>query len=373
MKNKSILITGGAGFIGSAFVRLLLNRDYPRNMAKGLSPQTKGLSPKGTDPEVNARGAVPKLIIVDKLTYAGDLKRLQGLSPKGTDPEVNTKGTVPDFKFYKTDICDKSKIESIFKKEKPDTVVNFAASTHVDRSIIDATPFIVTNVKGTQVLLDLARKCKIKKFVHISTDEVYGEIKKGKFSEDSPLKPNSPYAASKASADLLIKAYIRTYNFPAIIVRPCNNYGPWQYPEKLIPLAILKILKNQKVPVYGNGQNIREWLYVSDCAEAITLILEKGRIGEIYNIGSGQEKKNIDVIKQILKILGKPESLIEFVKDRPGHDIRYSLNTRKAKNDLSWQAKVKFENGIERTIKWYIENRNKNSLSDIRKVYNEGF
>ena len=276
---SKILVTGGAGFIGSAFVRLLL-RDCPRqSYAKAFK---RGLS----------------LIVVDKLTYAGDLERLK-----------EVKG---EYKFYKADICNKKQIESIFKQEKPDVVLNFAASTHVDRSILNAAPFIDTNIKGTQILLDASRKYKIKKFIQISTDEVYGEIKKGKFSEDSPLKPNSPYAASKAAADLLVKAYIRTYGFPAIIIRPCNNYGPWQYPEKLIPVVISRTLKNRRVPVYARGQNIREWLYVADCAEAMLLIMQKGKIGKIYNVGSGQEKRNIEVVKAILKLLEKPEDLIEF-------------------------------------------------------------
>lgn len=251
-KLYKILVTGGAGFMGSEFVRQAVKR---------VSSPRRRLS----------------LIIVDKLTYAGDLRRLEEVKGK--------------YKFYKADICNQVVMESIFKKEHPEIVVHFAASTHVDRSIQDASPFIETNIKGTQILLDVSRKYKIKKFIHISSDEVYGEIKKDSFSEDSPLRPNSPYAASKAAADLLIKSYIRTYNFPAIIVRPCNNYGSWQYPEKLIPLAILKALRNEKIPVYGKGQNIREWLYVSDCIDAIFLILEKGKIDEIYNIGSGQEKE----------------------------------------------------------------------------------
>lgn len=317
MHYQTILVTGGAGFMGSEFVRQAIKRVCPHRRLT--------------------------LIVIDKLTYAGDLARLDEVKGK--------------YKFYKVDICDKAQIDSIFKKERPKIIVNFAASTHVDRSIQEPVPFIETNIKGTQVLLDASKKYKIKKFIQISTDECYGEIKKGSFSEDSPLRPNSPYAASKAAADLLIKSYIRTYNFPAIIIRPCNNYGPWQYPEKLIPLTILKALKNERVPVYAKGQNIREWLYVSDCIEAIFLILEKGRIGEIYNVTSGQEKRNIDVVSQILKILGKPQSLIEFVKDRPGHDIRYSLNPEKIKYELKWQAKVNFEDGLEKTVKWYIESR----------------
>jgi dTDP-glucose 4,6-dehydratase len=316
-----ILVTGGAGFIGSEFVRQAIKKGH-------------------------------KIVVVDKLTYAGDLARLKEVKDR--------------YKFYKIDICDKKSIDSIFAKEKPEAVVSFAAETHVDRSIQDANPFIETNIKGTHILLDVAIKYKIKKFIQISSDEVYGDIERGSFAEDSPLKPNSPYAASKAAGDLLIKTYIRTYNFPAIIIRPCNNYGPWQYPEKLIPLMISRALRDLKVPVYGKGQNIREWLYISDCANAILLILEKGKTGEVYNIGSGQEKRNIDVVKRILKILGKPQGLIEFVKDRPGHDLRYSLNSSEIKKELGWQAKVKFENGLKNTVGWYLENE-----SWINRHYSE--
>lgn len=340
MHNKlsKILVTGGAGFIGSAFVRLLVNRDCPRS-TKGLSPQ-EAISK-------DTKGTVPELVVVDKLTYAGDLKRLQGLSPKGT---------APDFKFYKADICDKKRIESILKKERPRIVIHFAAETHVDRSILNSTAFVQTNVIGTQVLLDLSRKYKIKKFIHISSDEIYGDIEKGKFREDSPLRPNSPYAASKAAADLLIKSYVRTYSFPAIIIRPCNNYGPWQYPEKLIPVVICKALNNNKVPVYAKGLNMREWLYVEDCVRGILIIMKDGRIGEIYNLGSGQEKKNIGVVKAILDILKKPQSLIQLVKDRPGHDWRYALSSSKVRN-LGWSPKVSFAWGIEKTVVWNIVNR----------------
>jgi dTDP-glucose 4,6-dehydratase len=309
---SKILITGGAGFIGSAFVRLMAKKGY-------------------------------KIIIVDKLTYAGDLARLREVEGK--------------YKFYKADITNQRQIESIFKREKPETMVHFAAETHVDRSIQDAEPFIETNIKGTQILLDAARTYKIKKIIHISSDEVYGEIKKGVFFEDSPLKPNSPYAVSKTAADLLIKAYIRTYDFPAIIVRPCNNYGPWQYPEKLIPLSILKIIRKEKIPVYALGENVREWLYVQDCAQGIFEILKKGKCGETYNLGSGQEKNNLAVVRLILKIFNVSESLIQFVKDRPGHDIRYSLNSGKIINEIGWRPKVKFELGIKFTINWCLKHK----------------
>jgi dTDP-glucose 4,6-dehydratase len=323
-----ILVTGGAGFIGSAFVRLLIK--------KGISP-----------------------IVVDKLTYAGDLKRLEEVKGK--------------FKFYKTDICSKKGVEAIFAKENPDIVVHLAAETHVDRSIQDAAPFVETNIKGTQVLLDVSRKHKVQKFIFISTDEVYGEIAKGKFKEDSPVKPNSPYAASKAAADLLVQAYIRTNKFPAIIIRPSNNYGPWQYPEKLIPLAILKILQEEKVPVYGKGLNVREWLYVDDCASGIMAIMSKGKIGQIYNLGSACESRNIDTIKLLLKTLGVSQSGFEFVKDRLGHDLRYSLNSRKVIRELGWKPAVKLDPGLKLTVDWSLKHQDwiKSKLGEINKLYNK--
>lgn len=315
MKRKKVIITGGAGFIGSAFVRLLTRESL-------------------------YKGAVP--IIVDKLTYAGDLNRIKVAVP---------------IKFYKTDICNKKQIELIFSKEKPDIVVHFAAESHVDRSIEDASPFIETNVKGTQVLLDASRKYNVKKFIFISTDEVYGEIKNGKFSESSPIKPNSPYAASKAAADLLTQAYIRTYNFPAIIIRPCNNYGPWQFPEKLIPVAIASVLKGGKVPVYAKGQNVREWLYVDDCARGILKIMQKGKIGQVYNLGSNAESKNIDTVKLLLQYLGVSQSRYKFVKDRPGHDLRYSLHCSKIKKELIWCPQVSFKEGLRLTVNWYLQHK----------------
>ena len=329
-----ILVTGGAGFIGSAFVRLFI-RDGSQLKAE-LSP---------------------KPIVVDKLTYAGDLKRLE--EEKGR------------FKFYKTDICSKIGVGSIFLKEKPDIVVHFAAESHVDRSINDATPFIETNIKGTQVLLDSSRKHGVKKFILISTDEVYGEIANGKFNEDSPVKPNSPYAASKAAADLLVQSYIRTYKFPAIIIRPSNNYGSWQYPEKLIPLAILRILDGGKIPVYAKGQNVREWLYVDDCARGIAQIMRKGKIGEIYNLGSGQESKNIDTIKLLLKTLEVSSDRFEFVKDRLGHDIRYSLDSRKLCQELGWKPRVKLTQGLKLSVAWSLKHKSwfKSKLKGINKLY----
>lgn len=323
---RKILVTGGAGFIGSAFVRLLLNGDRP---LRGQSPFFKT--------------TVPALVVVDKLTYAGDLARLKEIKQ--------------NVKFYKADICDQNKIEDIFKNEKPDVVVNFSAETHVDRSILDGSVFIRTNILGTQVLLDLSVKFKVKKVIHISTDEVYGDVVKGRFKETSPIIPSSPYSASKAAADLLIKSYIRTFDLPAVIARPSNNYGPWQYPEKLIPVIIYKAINNHKVPVYAKGMNVREWLYVDDCAGAIWQIVKKGRIGEVYNIGSGNERKNIEVVKKILDILEKPHSLIEYVKDRPGHDLRYALDFSNIRNNLGWAPQEKFDSGMKKTVSWYLDNQ----------------
>lgn len=307
-----LLVTGGAGFIGSEFVRQGVECGYD-------------------------------MVVADTLTYAGDLDRIKSVEDK--------------IKFYNADITHREAVEDIFKKEKIDGVIHFAAETHVDRSISDAYPFLDTNVKGTYVLLDISRKYNVERFVNISTDEVYGELgEDGSFSEATPLNPNSPYSVSKGAADMLGRAYHRTYGLPVITVRPSNNYGPWQYPEKLIPVIITKALNNEKVPVYGAGQNVREWLYVSDCASAVLNILEKGRGGGIYNIGSGEERKNIDVVKGILGIMEKSEELIEFVQDRPGHDYRYCLDSNKIKEEIGFRCRVSFEEGIERTVRWYADN-----------------
>ena len=321
-----ILVTGGAGFIGSEFVR--------QAVKSGIY-----------------------IVVVDKLTYAGDLLRLKEVEEK--------------IRFYKADISNKEFIEYIFKAEKPDTVVHWAAESHVDRSILDPSPFIDANVKGTSVLLDTAKNNNVKLFINIATDEVYGELgESGQFYEATPLNPNSPYSVSKTAADMLGRSYYRTYGFPVITLRPSNNYGWWQYPEKLIPVVILKALNNEPIPVYGQGLNIREWLFVSDCADAVFSIISKGKPGEIYNIGSGQEKRNIEVVKAILAILKKPESLITYVKDRPGHDFRYSLNTYKIEKEIGWKAKIHFEEGIEKTVKWYLDNLNwVNSKLDYLKKY----
>jgi dTDP-glucose 4,6-dehydratase len=309
---RKLLATGGAGFIGSEFVRQGVERGY-------------------------------EIAVVDKLSYAGDIERLK-----------NSEGKIT---FYKVDVTDRESVGEVFRKERPDIAVHWAAESHVDRSILDASPFLDTNIKGTQVLLDIARQHEIKKFINISTDEVYGDLEEeGQFYETTPLNPSSPYSVSKASADMLGRAYHRTYGLPVITIRPSNNYGPWQYPEKLIPVVILKALNDQKVPVYAKGENVREWLFVSDCAEAVFETVEKGRAGEIYNVGSGEEKRNIDVVKTILKILGKTEDLIEFVKDRLGHDFRYSLNSDRIRQEIGWKPKVQFSEGIEKTVKWYLDN-----------------
>ncbi|AEH44606.1 dTDP-glucose 4,6-dehydratase [Thermodesulfatator indicus DSM 15286] len=307
-----ILVTGGAGFIGSEFVRQAVKNGY-------------------------------EVVVIDKLTYAGDIERI--------------KSVWDNIHFYKGDIANLELMEIIFSIEKPDVVVHWAAESHVDRSILDAAPFMETNVKGTQVLLDVSKKFNVKLFINIATDEIYGELgEEGKFTEETPLNPNSPYSVSKASADMLGRAYYRTYGLPVITVRPSNNYGPWQYPEKLIPVVILKALNNEPIPVYGRGQNIREWLYVSDCAEAVFEIIAKGKPGEIYNVGSGEERRNIEVVKAILSLLNKSEDLISFVKDRPGHDFRYALDVSKIEREIGWKAKVKFDEGIEKTVRWYLDN-----------------
>ena len=309
---RRLLATGGAGFIGSEFVRQGVERGY-------------------------------EIAVIDKLSYAGDIERLKNAEGKIT--------------FYKVDVTDRGSVGEVFRKERPDIVVHWAAESHVDRSILDASPFLDTNIKGTQVLLDIARQHEIKRFINISTDEVYGDLEEeGQFYEATSLNPSSPYSVSKASADMLGRAYHRTYGLPVITIRPSNNYGPWQYPEKLIPVVILKALNDKKVPVYAKGENVREWLFVSDCAEAVFETVEKGRAGEIYNVGSGEEKRNIDVVKTILKILGKTEDLIEFVKDRLGHDFRYSLNSDKIRQEIGWKPKVQFSEGIEKTVKWYLDN-----------------
>lgn len=319
-----LLITGGAGFIFSRVAEYCVNAGY-------------------------------KVVIIDKLTYAGDLARLNKIKDK--------------IKFYQADVCDQKTIESIFEQEKPEVIIHAAAETHVDRSILDGKPFLETNVSGTFVMLETAKKFGIFKFINVSTDEVYGELDKdGQFYENSPLQPNSPYAVSKTSADMLGRAYHRTYNLPVITVRPSNNYGPFQYPEKLIPVVFLKAYHNEKIPVYGKGENIRQWLFVDDTASAFLKIIEESKAGDIYNVGSKDELRNIDVVRSILDLMNKPHDLIEFVKDRPGHDFRYFVNCEKIKNELNWEAETKFEVGIEKTIRWYYDNIEwlRNKLENLR-------
>lgn len=315
---KNILVTGGAGFIGSNFVKYILKKyDYT-------------------------------IINYDKLTYAGNLENL-------TDIEKH-----PNYKFVKGDICGKETVEKTLKDFSIDTIVNFAAESHVDRSILGSREFIVTNVLGTQTLLDVAKTTGIEKYLQVSTDEVYGSLpedkKEIKFTEKTPITTNSPYSASKASADLLCNAYYHTHSFPVLITRCSNNYGPYQFPEKLIPLMIAKALDGQKLPVYGDGKNVRDWLYVEDHCSAICEVLHKGKIGDVYNIGGNNEWYNIDIVKIILKLLGKTEEQISYVKDRPGHDRRYAIDSSKIQAELGWRPAFQFEGGIEATIKWYVEN-----------------
>jgi dTDP-glucose 4,6-dehydratase len=309
-----ILITGGAGFIGSNFVRYMLNKhgNY-------------------------------QFLNLDKLTYAGNLSSIEDLS------------NYSNYSFVHGDICDETLVNRLMLDV--DAVVNFAAESHVDRSIEDPSIFIKTNVHGTQILLEAARKNNISKFLQVSTDEVYGTLEEtGLFTEKTPLSPNSPYSASKASADLLVQAYYHTFGLPTMITRCSNNYGPFQYPEKLIPSFIIKALNNNLLPIYGDGLNVRDWLYVMDHCEAIDQVLHSGRIGEVYNVGGNNEKTNIDITKIILQKLNKSESLISFVKDRLGHDRRYAIDSSKIKNELGWVPKVRFENGIDHTISWYLSN-----------------
>lgn len=309
----NILVTGGCGFIGSNFIHYMLNKhkDY-------------------------------KICNLDKLTYAGNLDNLKDFERH------------PRYRFIKGDICNKRLVLDIVKQS--DAIINFAAETHVDNSIKDSNEFINTNIKGTQILLDVAKLCRIQKFIQISTDEVYGSIKKGSSKEEDKLEPNSPYSASKAAADMLVRSYNVTFKVPAVITRSSNNYGPYQYPEKLIPLFITNLMSGKKVPLYGDGLNVRDWLNVQDNCEAIDSILHKGEIGEIYNIGGASEKTNFEITKLVLKELNKDDSYIEFVKDRPGHDRRYSLNISKLKK-MGWKPKKNFEKGIKETVKWYRENR----------------
>lgn len=316
---KNILVTGGAGFIGSNFI-YYMQRKHPDC----------------------------RLVCIDALTYAGNLYTL----------DEARKG---NFRFVLGDITDRKAVFALCEEEKFDAIVNFAAESHVDRSIENPEVFLKTNILGTQVLLDACNKYKIPRYHQVSTDEVYGDLPLDRpdlfFTETTPIHTSSPYSASKASADLLVMAYHRTFGTPATISRCSNNYGPYQFPEKLIPLMIAKALADEKLPVYGEGLNVRDWLYVDDHCKAIDMILEKGRIGEIYNIGGHNEKANIDVVRTILKAVGKDESLITYVKDRPGHDMRYAIDPAKIHNELGWEPETLFNEGIQKTIDWYLNNR----------------
>lgn len=316
----TIIVTGGAGFIGSNFIFYMLD-SYPEN----------------------------RIVCMDKLTYAGNLSTLASAMDN------------PHFRFFKIDICDREAVYRLFEEEHPDMVVNFAAESHVDRSIENPEIFLDTNVKGTAVLMDACRKYGIARYHQVSTDEVYGDLPLNRpdlfFTEETPIRTSSPYSSSKASADLLVLAYYRTYGLPVTISRCSNNYGPYQFPEKLIPFMIINALSDKPLPVYGEGVNVRDWLYVKDHCRAIDLIIHKGRVGEVYNVGGHNEMKNIDIVKLICKELDKPESLITHVADRKGHDLRYAIDPTKIHNELGWLPETKFEDGIKETIRWYLDNR----------------
>ena len=315
-----LIVTGGAGFIGGNYIHIMLKK-HPED----------------------------EIICLDSLTYAGNLETLEPVMKN------------PKFKFVKGDIADREFVYDLMEKERPDVIVNFAAESHVDRSIVNPELFLRTNIIGTSVLLDACRKYGIKRYHQVSTDEVYGDLPLERkdlfFTETTPLHTSSPYSASKASADLLVLAYHRTYKLPVTISRCSNNYGPYHFPEKLIPLMIANALNNKPLPVYGKGENVRDWLYVADHCNAIDLIIRQGKVGEIYNIGGHNERRNLDVVKTILKELGKPESLIHFVTDRPGHDWRYAIDPTKIHNELGWLPETKFEDGIKETVQWYLENK----------------
>jgi dTDP-glucose 4,6-dehydratase len=313
----NLLVTGGAGFIGSNFIRYILD----------------------TYPEY-------RVINLDKLTYAGNLENLTGIDKD------------PRYAFEKGDICEKSRVQMCIVRYDIDMIVHFAAESHVDRSILGASEFVQTNVVGTNVLLEVVKELKMKRFLQVSTDEVYGSLgSAGLFTEDTSLHPNSPYSASKASADMLALAYHHTFGLPIVVTRCSNNYGPYQFPEKLIPLMIANALNDKPLPVYGDGKNVRDWLHVRDHCSAIDTVLHRGRIGEVYNIGGNNEKPNIEIVKLILQNLGKPESLITYVEDRLGHDRRYAIDSSKIQKEFGWKPAYTFERGIAETVQWYVDNK----------------
>ena len=316
----TILVTGGAGFIGSNFIFYMMKN------------------------HTNER-----IVCLDKLTYAGNLSTLKKIMD------------YPNFRFVKVDVCDREAVFSLFEEEKPDVVVNFAAESHVDRSIEDPSVFLQTNILGTQVMMDACRKYGVQRFHQVGTDEVYGDLPLNRpdlfFTEQTPIRTSNPYSASKASADLLVMAYHRTYGLPVTISRCSNNYGPYQFPEKLIPLMIANALADKALPVYGQGINVRDWLYVEDHCRAIDLIIQNGKVGEVYNIGGHNEMSNIEIVRIICKELNKPESLITYITDRKGHDMRYAIDPTKIHKELGWLPETKFRDGIKRTIQWYLNNR----------------
>ena len=331
------IVTGGAGFIGSNFIFHMLKK-YPED----------------------------RIVCLDSLTYAGNLSTLKSVMDND------------NFSFAKVDITDREAVYELFEKEKPDVVVNFAAESHVDRSIENPSIFLETNIMGTSILMDACIKYNVGRYHQVSTDEVYGDLPLDRpdlfFTEETPIHTSSPYSSSKAGADLLVLAYYRTYGLPVTISRCSNNYGPYHFPEKLIPLMIINALSDKDLPVYGKGENVRDWLYVEDHCKAIDLILQNGRIGEVYNIGGHNEKKNIDIVKIICAELGKPESLIKYVTDRKGHDMRYAIDPTKIHSELGWLPETKFEDGIKKTIKWYLENEDwwRDIISgDYQKYYEE--
>jgi dTDP-glucose 4,6-dehydratase len=313
----NVFVTGGCGFIGSNLVRLLL-----------------------------AQRPEWRIVNLDKLTYAGNAENLADLQGN------------PRYRFLRGDICNGELVAEIFRSEKIEAVMHLAAESHVDRSILSPSVFIETNVRGTQVLLEAAREFGVKRFLHVSTDEVYGSLgPTGLFTEKTPLEPSSPYSASKASSDLLALAYAHTFRLPVVVTRCSNNYGPYQFPEKLVPLMIANAIRGLPLPVYGDGMNVRDWIHVEDHARGLMLALEKGETGQVYNFGASSERHNIEIVKQVLKLVGKPESLINYVKDRPGHDRRYAIDSTKAKAVLDWTPRHQFEEALAATVRWYIENR----------------
>ncbi|MBN1075629.1 dTDP-glucose 4,6-dehydratase [Clostridium botulinum] len=331
-----IIVTGGAGFIGGNFVHYMLDKYNDYN-----------------------------IIVVDSLTYAGNMQTLESVKDNN------------NFSFYKIDIADRESVYEMFEKEHPDIIVNFAAESHVDRSIENPEIFLKTNIMGTAVLMDACIKYGIKRYHQVSTDEVYGDLPLDRpdlfFTEETPIHTSSPYSSSKASADLLVGAYHRTYGLPVTISRCSNNYGPYHFPEKLIPLMIANALNDKELPVYGTGENVRDWLYVEDHCRAIDLIIHKGTVGEVYNIGGHNERTNLEVVKTVLKELNKPESLIKYVSDRKGHDMRYAIDPTKIHNELEWLPTTTFDEGIKKTVKWYLDNKSwwKNIISGEYKNYYE--